>query len=232
LTVLLDLFKSLGKFIEGCTLHDETDGCAKQHGCVNAICLLSVLASKHGTAIDRGIGAPDGIDGFNATDKRCLSGKFCMIGTPEANDDEKRMAANSVVEGASQSSAAECARLRSSPSCIHGVKGQGKARKREENATMKKRNCHVQNEEEDMPFTNVKMKTVGLPTGTHNGTGAMCNPRIEPSLGVGKAALRRIPCLCDGCLLQLKLPWCFCKRTSEAQKQCHLQVVGNLLGTQ
>jgi hypothetical protein len=72
---------------------------------------------------------------------------------------------------------------------------------------MKKRNYHVQNEEEETPFANVKMKTVGMPPGACNGVGAMYNLRVDPSLGVGKAALRRVPCLCDGCLSQLKLPW-------------------------
>jgi hypothetical protein len=211
LTVLLDLLKSQGKFIQSCTLYDETDGCAKQYRCSNAIYLLSVLASKYGITINRAIGAPghgkDDVDGLNATDKRYLSGKFCMIGTPEANNTEKRMAANSMVEGATQSLAAECARLCSLPSRINGVKGHAKARKREEAATMNKRNYHVQNEDEEIPFTNLKMKTVGLPKGTYNGMGAMYNLRVDPSLGVGKAALRRIPCLCDGCLSQLKLPW-------------------------
>ena len=222
LTVLLDLLRSKGKYFVGCTLYDETDGCAKQYRCSNAIYLLSVLASKYGITIDRGIGAPghgkDDVDGLNATDKRYLQGKFCMIGTPEANDNEKRMAANSMVEGASQSLAAECARLCSLPSRINGVKGHAKARKREDTATMKKRNYHVQNEEEDIPFTNLKMKTVGLPAGMYNGMGAMYNLRVEPSLGVGKAALRRIPCLCDGCLLQLKLSWQAGVSASEQQR--------------
>jgi hypothetical protein len=46
-----------------------------------------------------------------------------MIGTPEANNDEWRVAANSMVEGATQSLAAECAILCSLPSRIKGLKG-------------------------------------------------------------------------------------------------------------
>jgi hypothetical protein len=130
-----------------------------------------------------------------------------MIGTPEANDDEKCMAANSMVEGASKCLATECARLCSLPSRINGVKGHAKARKCEETAGMKKRNCHVQIKEEDVHFTNLKMKVVGLPSGAYNGIGAMYHLRIEPWLGVGKAIVRRIPCACDGCISQLKLPW-------------------------
>jgi hypothetical protein len=113
-----------------------------------------------------------------------------------------------MVEGASESLAAECARLCSLPSRINGVKSHAKAKKHEETATMKKRNYHVQPEEEEIAFTNIKTKTVGLPSkGTCNGMGAMCNLRVDPSLGAGRAALRRIPCLCQGCLSQLKLPW-------------------------
>jgi hypothetical protein len=213
LTVLLDLLKTNGQFMEGSTLYDETDGCGKQCRCSNAIYLLSVLASKYGTVLDRGIGAPghgkDDVDGLNATDKQHIWGKFRMIGTPECNDKEKRIAANSMVEqGASESLAAECARLCSLPSRINGVKSHAKAKKREETATMKKRNYHVQPEEEEIPFTNIKMKTGGLPSkGTYNGMGPMCNLRVDPSLGVGRAALRRIPCLCQGCLSHLKLAW-------------------------
>jgi hypothetical protein len=132
LTVLLDLLKERGKHCMGSTLCDETDGCSKQHRCSNAVHLLSVLASKHETTIDRGLGAPghgkDDVDGLSATDKRCLKGKFCMTGTPEANDDEKKMAANSMIERASQSLAVECARLLALPSRICGVKGHARAR--------------------------------------------------------------------------------------------------------
>jgi hypothetical protein len=51
LTVLLDLLKTNGQFMEGSTLYDETDGCGKQYRCSNAIYLLSVLASKYGIVI-------------------------------------------------------------------------------------------------------------------------------------------------------------------------------------
>ena len=66
-----------------------------------------MLASQYGIVIDRAIGAPghgkDIFDGLNATDKRFLQGKMCIIGSPEANDDEKRMADHSMVDGAANS---------------------------------------------------------------------------------------------------------------------------------
>jgi hypothetical protein len=71
LTVLLDRLKSKGKFIQGCTLYDETDGCAKQYRCSNALHLLSVLSSQYGITIDRGIGAPG--HGKDVVDERSSS---------------------------------------------------------------------------------------------------------------------------------------------------------------
>ena len=35
----------------------------------------------------------------------------------------------------------------------------------------------------------------------------MYNFRCDPDLGIGKAACRRIPCVCLSCLEILKLPW-------------------------
>jgi hypothetical protein len=54
------------------------------------------------------------------------------------------------------------------------VKGHAKARKREESATMNKRNYHVQSKEDVIPFTNLKMKTVGLPNGTYTTAWVLC----------------------------------------------------------
>ena len=35
----------------------------------------------------------------------------------------------------------------------------------------------------------------------------MYNIRCDPDLGVGKAAVRRIPCTYNSCIKQLELPW-------------------------
>jgi hypothetical protein len=210
MTVLLDILKSRGEILPGGLLLDETDGCGKQYRCGTALWCLSVLSSQYGISIDRAIGAPghgkDIVDGLNATDKRFLRGRMCLIGSPEANDGAKRMAAHSMVEGASKSLALECARLCSDETRITGVKGHSKHKKRESNSKVTLRNYHIQDPAE-VKFGNVKFKAHGLSAGTHNGILAMYHLRTDPDLGIGKAALRRIPCLCAACVMQLNLPW-------------------------
>jgi hypothetical protein len=115
LSILLDSLFASNEIEKQTTMWDETDGCGKQYRCAKAYWLLSHLSAKYDMAIDRAIGAPshgkDIVDGINATDKQYLAGCMCLIGTPEANDSEKWMAAQSMVETASKSLADECARL-------------------------------------------------------------------------------------------------------------------------
>jgi hypothetical protein len=211
MVVLLNLLKSRGELKSGRTiLFDETDGCGKQYRCGNALYLLSVLSAQFQIVIDRAIGAPghgkDIVDGLSATDKQFLRKKMCMIGTPEANDGTSRMAAHSMVENASKSLAEECVRLCSDESRIAGVKSHSKHVKREANATITRRNYHIQ-KIEDVSFTNVKMKATGFLPGPKNGLLGMYNLRTDPDLGIGKAAVRRIPCGCQSCTTQLLTPW-------------------------
>jgi hypothetical protein len=195
---------------EGSTMWDNTDGCGKQYRCGNALYFLSVLAVEHGIIIDRAIGAPghgkDIVDGINAIDKEFLRSKMCMIGTPEASIGNKRMAAHSMVEGASKSLAQEALRLCADASRLTGVKSERKYSKREENSKLKLRHYHLQ-KPEDVKYCDVKMMSVGLPKGTHNGILAHYNLRCEKDLGIGVAAVRRIPCACAGCLEQLAKRW-------------------------
>ena len=113
--VLVEILKGNGKLITGSILYDETDGCGNQYYCGTAIYLLIVLVLQYGIVIDRAIGDPghgkDIVDGLNATDKHFLQGKMCIIGSPEANDGKKRMAAHSMVDRAANSFSDECARL-------------------------------------------------------------------------------------------------------------------------
>jgi hypothetical protein len=211
MTVLFDELRSIGELMAGLTVWDDTDGCAKQYRCGTAIYLLSVLASAFDITIDRAIGAPghgkDLVDGLNATDKMYLRKMMCMVGTPEANDSEKRMAAHSMLEGAKKSLAEECARLCSLPERSGGVKSEGgKRAKREGEAKMKERRYHVQ-DPAGIQFPNLKMSAVGFEAGEHNGIIAHYNVRVSKDLGVGKAAVRRVPCACDACLSQLDEPW-------------------------
>ena len=189
---------------------DGTDGCAKQYRCATAMYLLSLLASKYKVVIDRAIGAPghgkSKIDGLNAVDKRFLRSCMCMIGMPEANDGEKRMAAHAVVEDSSLSFAEECARLCSASDRSAGVKGGAKHAKHDEKAKMKKRFYHVQDPNK-VKHTDLKKVAIGFHSGKKNGLMMHYNLRFDPDLGTGWAAVRRIPCACDACIEQLKLPW-------------------------
>jgi hypothetical protein len=132
---------------------------------------------------------------------------MCLIGSPEANDSSKRMDAHSMVEGASKSLAAECARLCSEEARASGVKSNMKSVKRESSSKLKFRHYHLQ-DPELVKFRELKMKMEGLPKKRkeqRNGLLAHYNMRVERDLGVGVAALRRIPCSCDDCMTQLSL---------------------------
>jgi hypothetical protein len=41
----------------------------------------------------------------------------------------------------------------------------------------------------------------------YSSIGAMYNLCADPELGVGRIALRKIPCACGGCQVQAKIPW-------------------------
>lgn len=191
-------------------MFENTDGCTKQYRCGTACFLLSLLAFTHQIVIDRAIGAPghgkDIVDGLNATDKQFLSYKMCKIGLPEVNETDSRMSAASMVEGTSFSLAEECARLCSDASRVTGVKSEGKYAKRENAATMKKRTYHVQ-DPNDVSYSGIKMKLEGFKKGKRNGISSMYNIRADPNLGIGRLAIRRIPCGCQACKAQLEIPW-------------------------
>jgi hypothetical protein len=107
MTVLLDSLFAANEIEKQTTMWDETDGCGKQqYRCAKAYWLLSHLSAKYDMTIDHAVGAPlhgkDILDGINATDKQYLAACMCLICTPEANDGEKRMAAQSMVETASK----------------------------------------------------------------------------------------------------------------------------------
>jgi hypothetical protein len=128
-----------------------------------------------------------------------------MIGTPESADSEKRMAVHSMAGNASCSLSEECVQLCSEEGRAAGIKSEKKYQKPEEQATVKQRTYLLQ-KESDVLFQNVKIEATGFMKGEHNGIGAMYHLRTDPDLGVSKAAVRTIPCLCDACLAQLEKP--------------------------
>ena len=87
---MMDNLKLKKQDISGCTVWESTDGCSKKYRCCSALYFLSYISFKYKIIIDRMIGTPghgkDLVDGINASDKRYLKGKRCMIGTLEADD--------------------------------------------------------------------------------------------------------------------------------------------------
>lgn len=201
-----------GKLAPAMTVWEDTDGCSKQYRCGNALYLLSLLASKYGVTIDRAIGAPghgkDVVDGLNATDKRYLKKMMCSIAKPEIDEEEgPKMKANSMQGGQLVSLAQECARLCSLQTRVSGVKGVGgKRAKRESEAKLQHRNYHVHKEDE-VEFATLSMKAHGFEKGEHQGLLAHYNIRVSSELGLGLAAVRRIPCACPPCRNQMEHPW-------------------------
>jgi hypothetical protein len=197
-------------WLGGCTELLDTDGCSKQYRCGNSIYLNSVLSSEHGFVIDHAVNAPghgkDIVDGLNATDKNFLKQKMCLVGTPGAQNQETRMEAAAMVDGAAKSLAEECHRLCTNEERACGVKGGAKHAKREADARMKRRHYHV-HKPEAARFFDMRMKVSGLPSGKYQGIGAMYNICTDPNLGLGTAAVCRIPCTCESCFRQHSIPW-------------------------
>jgi hypothetical protein len=211
--ILIADLKKKGRFLEGRTMFDNTDGCAKQYRCATAIHLLSMLATEFNITINRAVGAPghgkDLVDGLNACDKQYLKQMMMRItlpGNEETLGEDKKIIPYSVREREFASIAEEAARL-CSLDRNEGAKGDKKHKKREQASVMKKRIYHVR-KREDVLQEGLTMKLEGLPSkGAHVGLLGRYNLYVDPELGVGKAMLRRIPCACAPCKEYTKRPW-------------------------
>lgn len=53
----------------------------------------------------------------------------------------------------------------------------------------------------------LKKTIIGLKIGKYMGISLMYNFRLDPNLSIRKVAVRRIPCVCNSCLLQLNSIW-------------------------
>ena len=148
----------------------------------------------------------DIVDAINACDKRYLKDKMCMVGTPEADDCKQRMDAHAMIGEKVSSWVVTCKQLLEDKIRVHGVKSYNKHSKRETKQKMKKRIYHLQ-DMEGVLMTGMKKKVMGLDNGKYMGISSMYNFRCDPDLGIGKAACRRIPCVCLSCLEILNLPW-------------------------
>jgi hypothetical protein len=111
--------------------------------------------------------------------------------------------------------ARECLRLCKVKDWKDGVKSSAKYAKHKKPAKISKRHYYLQ-QRQDVWLGNLKMTVVGLPKGTHCSLLVRYNLRTDPNLGVGRAAVRRIPCSCHACRNQMSLPW---KPSVDAKEQ-------------
>ena len=88
------------------------------------------------------------------------------------------------------------------------ARGHTKNQKKISKASIERRDCHTR-KCEDAKHQDLKheIKKNNLPNERHFGLGALHDIVADPDLGVGKVALRRIPCACDSCREQQKKKW-------------------------
>lgn len=192
---------------------DHTDGCAKQYRSDNALYLLSIIVLKYLIVIDRAIGAPGHgksiVDGLNAVDKHYLKKVMCMSGSNRTDDLKSRMKMYSIAKKASFSFAKEYARICGQEERKFGMLSTPAYQSR--NHKLNERYYHVQ-EPNEVRYSNIFKKAVGwISTKGQIGDGIRhhYNFRADPALGIDYVAVRRIPCMCDACVEQLKQPWFF-----------------------
>jgi hypothetical protein len=211
--VVLERLKEKGLLHENSTvIYDHTDGCTCQYRCATALYFLSMLSFMFKLTIDRMIHAPghgkDEVDGLNATTKRFLQQKMSTTNLNNDQGEEKRMDPWAMEGGSSKCLSSEAKRLLEEPERKDGVVSAGKYKKRFDSRAVTERTYHVLGGEE-VRFKNLKMKTIQFKKepGTKNGLMTRYNFRTDPNLGVGKVAIRRIPCPCASCNEQLRKAW-------------------------
>ena len=133
------------------------------------------------------------VDEVNTCDKRYLMRIMCMTGTPEADDSESRINAHSMVGSASCSLTEEYKRLTDDGVRINDVKLCRYYKKKEENIKVKTRDYHLQHKDK-VEMAGIKKKYIGFRKGHRNGISSIYNIRCVSDLGIGKTAIRRIPC--------------------------------------
>ena len=206
---LLDILQEKNIIRLYSTLFCNTDGCSKQYRCAVAMYFLSLLATRYTISIERLIGAPGHgkgyVDGLNAVDKQFLKRIMMLIKTPtEENSDVKKISMHTVKGEEHHSHAKECAKLLSEDrsKCDKKGKKQGK---------IEDRNYHVTDKDTLIKGSDLKMKAKGFHTAVkgelYTGLRAHYHIHADPDLGVGKVAVRRIPCGCTTCLQKLRTKW-------------------------
>ncbi len=148
------------------------------------------------------------LDGKTGSDKRFCQQCMCAINTPEESISVNKMTSakwidrNGVTEKVSPT--AECVRMLSNPTCINGIKSKG-MRAKQEGTTLVERNDYKMYSMANVPL--IPEYKLVLKKGKFNGIRAYYNIRINPNLGIGWAAIRRVACGCVACKAQLKTAW-------------------------
>jgi hypothetical protein len=153
----------------------------------------------------------DEVDGLNATTKRFLQQKMMTTNfdNQQGQGEAKRMAPWAMEGGACKCLSSEAKRLLEEPDRKDGVVSAGKYHKRFVSRAVTERSYHVLKDEE-VRFKELKMKTMIFKKekgANKNGVMTRYNFRTDPNLGIGKAAIRRIPCPCTSCNDQLSKAW-------------------------
>jgi len=191
-----------------------TDGCAAQYKCGTALYFNSLLACKHKIVITRSFSeAGHGksvVDANNGVDKNTIS-RYSMRSGQSADDALNKDSAslkvhsfNNSSNGEVYSAAEDCKRILELQG-HQGVKSDGlKRAKRYANRGINHRYWTVRPLTERL--SGAKAKTIIIP---EEGVSFkdMYHHYCSWELGIGVAALRRVPCHCKACETMISLPW-------------------------
>ena len=203
------------------TIWEVTDGCAKQYRCATAIYLMSTVSQQFDVVIDRSIEAPGHgkgeVDGFGAVDKQFLY-KSMLRRTATKTNDAAIYNAHAATKKGVCSFVEECHRLLSQEARRQRSISFKNKKLTEREGKYQRAKYFIQ-KEEDVKFNHInvawdntvfsKLPFVDASAVIRGRQGIMThyNYRVDPKLGFGKCAVRRIPCMCSACIAQLDLPW-------------------------
>ena len=163
---------------------------------------MSILACTYKVDIDRLIHPPshgkDEVDGLNAVTKRYL--QLCMYNTANTTDENLEDKFEPwTYNGNTPSPVSEQAiRLCTNSNRRDGVTSVRKYQKQENSKSVVHR-CYMSFKHEEVPFSSLTMRTInfnqkydGKKLKKHGCLRSRYNIRVDPDLGVGKAAIRRV----------------------------------------
>ena len=210
---LLSLLTDTGQLASGGRVLATTDGCAKQYKCATSIYFMTLLASKYDIVMDRSICCPGHgksiVDAVNGVDKNTiLRRSMRMVQSPDAalsgsSSSLQVHSFNNVAGGGTYSAAEDCKRILEMEAG-EGVKSVVKREKREQNRGINRRYWHVRKVSEKL--NELKCATIKI---DHKNLSFkdMYHYYTCKELGIGKAALRQVPCSCNACDETIRLPW-------------------------